>query len=97
MTAVFDVGGFPWTWSLRGPAEADPLAPRLAVAGPLLSTRDHWLNVPAERQFMHIGTDSAVHDGLRYLIASRTDAVKVWFLAGAMSPDSADWACRPWK
>jgi len=94
VTATFDVGGFPWTWTLRAPAEHDPLAPHIAAAGPLLSTRDHWLNVPAERQFLYIGTDSAVEAGARYLIANRTDAIKVWFLVGAASPDTADWKRR---
>jgi imidazolonepropionase-like amidohydrolase len=59
VTATFDVGGYPWTWSLREPADHSPHAPHVAAAGPLLSTRDHWLNTPAERQFMHIGSDSA--------------------------------------
>jgi imidazolonepropionase-like amidohydrolase len=94
VTATFDVGGFPWTWTLRAAAERDPLAPHVSAAGPLLSTRDHWLNVPGERQFLHIGTDSAVVAGARYLIANRTDAMKVWFLAGATSPDTASWKRR---
>jgi imidazolonepropionase-like amidohydrolase len=94
VTATFDVGGFPWTWTLRASTERDSLAPHVSAAGPLLSTRDHWLNVPGERQFLYIGTDSAVQDGARYLIANRTDAVKVWFLAGASSPDTADWKRR---
>jgi imidazolonepropionase-like amidohydrolase len=94
VTATFDVGGFPWTWTLRSAAERDPGAPHVSAAGPLLSTRDHWLNVPGERQFLHIGSDSAVQAGARYLIANRTDAMKVWFLAGASSPDTADWRRR---
>lgn len=94
VTATFDVGGFPWTWTLRAAAEWDPAAPHVSAAGPLLSTRDHWLNVPGERQFLYMGTDSAVLAGARYLIANRTDALKVWFLAGASSPDTTDWKRR---
>src|SRR5688572_12601872 len=89
VTATFDVGGYPWTWSLRSLAESSPNAPHVAAAGPLLSTRDHWLNVPAERQFLHIGSDSAVDAGARYLTLNRTDAVKVWFLARGTGPDTA--------
>ena len=94
VTATYDVGGFPWTWGLRRPAERDVAAPHVAAAGPLLSTRDHWLNVPAERQFLHISSDSAVRTGVHYLVENRTDAIKVWFLVGGSAPDAAEWAAR---
>lgn len=94
VTATFDVGGYPWTWNLRRPAEGSTRAPHVAAAGPLLSTRDHWVNVPAERQFVHIPDDSAVVQGVRYLAANDTDAVKVWFLAGEGSDDAEGWARR---
>ena len=82
VTAVFDVGGYAWTWGLRQRAETDTLAPHVAAAGPLLSTRDHWLNLPAERQFIHLSDEKTAREGARYLIAQRTDAVKVWFIGG---------------
>ena len=37
---------------MRDEAERSTRAPHVSAAGPLLSTVDHWLNVPAERQFM---------------------------------------------
>lgn len=80
VTAVFDVGGYPWTWELRTRAEADPLAPRAAAAGPLLSTWDFWLNLPAERQFIYLGTEQDARSGVRYLASHGADAVKVWFI-----------------
>jgi len=80
VTAVFDVGGYPWTWDLRGRAEADPLAPRVAASGPLLSTLDFWLNLPAERQFIYLADEKTARDGVSYLAASRADAVKIWFI-----------------
>ena len=94
VTATFDVGGYPWTWGLRSRAESSPNAPHVAAAGPLLSTRDHWLNVPGERQFLHIGSDSAVDAGARYLTLNRTDAVKVWFLARGTGPDTTTMRAR---
>ncbi|HSM37088.1 MAG TPA: amidohydrolase family protein [Longimicrobiales bacterium] len=81
VTATFDVGGYPWTWRLRERAAAASRAPHLAVAGPLLSTRDHWVNLPGERQFIHMADADATREGARYLIAAGTDAIKVWFLA----------------
>lgn len=94
VTATFDVGGYPWTWGLRDDAERSTDAPHVAAAGPLLSTRDHWLNVPAERQFLHIASDSAVQAGAHYLVANSTDAIKVWYLVSENAQDTAAWAGR---
>ncbi len=80
VTAVFDVGGYPWTLSLRETAEADTRAPHLAAAGPLLSTRDHWLNLPAERQFIFLKDAASAREGVAYLKSRGADAVKVWFI-----------------
>jgi imidazolonepropionase-like amidohydrolase len=55
----------------------------VVAAGPLLSTRDHWLNLPAERQFIYLSDEKAAREGVRYLVSQRTDAVKVWFIGGA--------------
>jgi imidazolonepropionase-like amidohydrolase len=80
VTAIFDVGGYPWSWDLRRRAEADPRAPHVAAAGPLLSTLDFWLNLPAERQFIYLGTEQDARAGVAYLADHGTDAVKVWFI-----------------
>ncbi|MBI3447471.1 MAG: amidohydrolase family protein [Acidobacteria bacterium] len=80
VTSVFDVGGYPWTWDLRARAEADTASPHVAAAGPLLTTLDHWLNLPAERQFIYLADPNAAREGVRYLSAHATSAVKVWFI-----------------
>lgn len=82
VTATWDVGGYPWTWDLRARAEHDPSAPHVAAAGPLLSTRDHWLNLPAERQFVHLSDAASVEEAARYIVRSGSDQVKVWYLVG---------------
>lgn len=94
VTATFDVGGFPWTWGLRARAERSTSAPHVAAAGPLLSTLDHWLNLPASRQFVFMGSDSAARAGARMVAANRSDALKVWYLVGPESPDTAGWKAR---
>ena len=94
VTAVFDVGGFPWTWALREDAEWTEAAPHVAAAGPLLSTAHHWLNLPGERQFLHIPTDSAVRAGARYVALNGSDALKIWFLHGEGAEDAAGWERR---
>ena len=88
VTATWDVGGYPWTWTLRDRAAADSLAPHVIAAGPLVSARDHWLNLPAERQFLFMSDTEAVREATRYLLAHRTDAVKVWYLVSEESPDT---------
>ena len=80
VTAVFDVGGFPWTVGLQQAAEADTRAPHVAAAGPLLTTLDFWLNLPAERQFIYLANDSTARAGVRYLKSLGASAVKVWFI-----------------
>ena len=80
VTAVFDVGGFPWTFELPRRAERDPLAPHVVAAGPLLSTLDHWVNLPAERQFIYLRDEKSAREGVRYLVAEHASAAKVWFI-----------------
>ncbi|HUP46536.1 MAG TPA: amidohydrolase family protein [Thermoanaerobaculia bacterium] len=80
VTTVFDVGGYPWTLRLEERLAHDTTVPRVVAAGPLLSTRDHWVNLPAERQFIHLKDETAARDGVRYLAAQGTRAVKVWYL-----------------
>jgi imidazolonepropionase-like amidohydrolase len=80
VTAVFDVGGFPWTVGLQQATETDTRAPRVAAAGPLLTTLDFWLNLPAERQFIYLANDSTARAGVQYLKSLGVAAVKVWFI-----------------
>ncbi len=89
VTATFDVGGYAWTWALRERAERSTSAPHVAAAGPLLATQDHWVNLPAQRQFVHTSTDSATRAAVRAIAARRSDAVKVWYVT-----DAADTAAQ---
>jgi imidazolonepropionase-like amidohydrolase len=80
VTAVFDVGGYPWTTAMAARTANDSGAPRVSAAGPLLSTRDHWVNLPAERQFIYLADEEAARAGVRYLAAHGAAAVKVWYI-----------------
>jgi imidazolonepropionase-like amidohydrolase len=86
VTAVFDVGGYAWTLGLPQWAEANPEVPRIAAAGPLLSTIDHWLNLPAERQFMVLTDPDAARAEVRYLADRGSAAVKVWYIVTPEQP-----------
>ncbi|MEA2692656.1 MAG: hypothetical protein QOJ16_2043 [Acidobacteriota bacterium] len=80
VTAVFDVGGYPWTLELAKRFGESTEVPHVAAAGPLLSTLDHWLNLPAERQFIHLKDAETGRSGVRYLADQGSRAVKVWFI-----------------
>jgi len=83
VTAVFDVGGYSWTLGLRARAESDTGAPHVAAAGPLISTIDHWINLPGEKQLMFASDEAAARAGVDYLASLGTDAVKIWFIPPA--------------
>jgi imidazolonepropionase-like amidohydrolase len=80
VTSVFDNGGYAWTLDMARRERDDPNAPRVAAAGPLLSTIDFWVNLPAERQFLHVKDPDAARTNARYLAARGSDAIKVWFI-----------------
>jgi imidazolonepropionase-like amidohydrolase len=89
VTAVFDVGGYAWTWALRERAERDLMAPHVAAAGPLLSTVDRpIINLPDTRQILQVPSDTAARSAARANVARGTDAVKFWYIV----PRGADTA-----
>jgi imidazolonepropionase-like amidohydrolase len=80
VTSVFDVGGYPWTIDMARREKDDPAAPRVVAAGPLLSTIDFWLNLPAEQQFLYLKDEAAARADVRYLAARGAAAVKIWYI-----------------
>lgn len=86
ITSVFDVGGYPWTLRLAERFADDTAAPHVVAAGPLLSTLDHWVNLPGERQFIHLKSPESARDGVRYLAAQGAKAIKIWFLVNEQIP-----------
>lgn len=89
VTGVFDVGGYAWTLGLPKLAEDDPRAPHVSAAGPLLSTLDHWLNLPAERQFMLLKDAESAKSEVSYLVSRGAQAVKVWYIVNKDLPVEA--------
>jgi imidazolonepropionase-like amidohydrolase len=80
VTSVFDVGGYPWTVAMAHRERDDARAPHVVAAGPLLSTLDHWLNLPAERQFMLLKDAESARIEVAYLKSIGAGAVKVWYI-----------------
>ncbi|MEJ7811807.1 MAG: amidohydrolase family protein [Gemmatimonadaceae bacterium] len=80
VTGVFDVGGYTWTIAMQRRNEASLAAPRLAATGPLISSIDHWVNLPTMRQFIHMRDDSTIRATVRSLTKLGASAIKVWYL-----------------
>lgn len=80
VTATFDVGGYPWTREFQARGERDPHVPHVAAAGALLATIDAWVNLPDERQFVFMASDSAVRAAVRSHAAMGSAAIKVWYI-----------------
>ena len=83
VTAVYDVGGHPWTTMLPARAERDSMAPHVRAAGPLLA------HAPAKAlddddsiyTFLPMATSADVRASVGKLKAMGASAVKVWYLA----------------
>jgi imidazolonepropionase-like amidohydrolase len=69
--------------------ENDTRVPHVIAAGPLLSTLDHWLNLPAERQFIVLKDAESARSGVHYLASQGSKAVKVWFIVNPQLPVEA--------
>jgi imidazolonepropionase-like amidohydrolase len=84
VTSVFDVGGYPWTWALRRRFQDEHHAPRIAAAGPLLSTDEGWLslpvNLPSQQQFVYMADEETVRQAVQTHAAFDSDAVKIWYI-----------------
>jgi imidazolonepropionase-like amidohydrolase len=97
VTGVFDVGGFPWSWELRDddttvtvPAgEGTIAAPHVAAAGPLLTWVAPRMSLPAEQVMVRFASGEDGREGVRYMAAWGSDAVKVWLLGVPESVDQA--------
>ena len=80
VTAVYDVGGYPWTVAMARGTSGRLDMPRVAAVGPLLSTIDHWVNLPDMRQFVGMRDDSLVRATVREQRRMGSAAQKVWYL-----------------
>lgn len=82
VTAVFDVGGYPWTRTLAAACEHSPLAPHVAAAGALLATYDpKLLTLPDQQQFVFPQDADDARRLVRSHAAWGSAAIKVWFIA----------------
>lgn len=82
VTAVYDVGGYPWTRWLGAATEHSPRAPHVAAAGALLATYDpKLLTLPDQQQFVFPQDADDARRLVRSHAAWGSAAIKLWFIA----------------
>lgn len=81
VTAVFDVGGYPWTLGLGAKTENDALAPHVVATGPLLATFDpKVLVLPDASQFAFPTTPDEGRALVKAHAAAGSAAIKFWYV-----------------
>ncbi len=80
VTSVVDVGGPLWNFEVRALAERTAMAPRVAVAGPLLATYAPSELRDADQAIVRIKTPVEARAEVRRQLRHRPDLVKIWFV-----------------
>jgi imidazolonepropionase-like amidohydrolase len=82
ITAVYDVGGHPWTTGLPAVSENDPDAAHVRAAGPLIThaTRSALMADDELYTFLPMDTPEEVSESVRKVVEMGATAAKVWYL-----------------
>ena len=80
VTTVVDIGGPFWNFDMRDAAERTQAAPRVVVAGPLISTIDDPPLDLGDPPIIKITTADEARALVRRELARRPDYIKVWFI-----------------
>lgn len=80
VTGVADVGGPFWNFDVRDRARASPAAPRMAVAGPLISMIDRPQLDLGDPPIVKIDSPEAAREFVARQLPRNPDFIKVWFI-----------------
>jgi imidazolonepropionase-like amidohydrolase len=80
VTGVVDIGGPFWNFDVRDRAAASNAAPRMAVAGPLISMIDDPPLDLGDPPIVRITSADAARALIARQVARNTDYIKVWFI-----------------
>src|SRR6266542_1132938 len=80
ITSVVDVGGPFWNFEVRKVANTTAKAPRVAVAGPLISTVSRPKLDLGDPPIVKIDTPEQAREFVRKLAAQNPDLVKIWYI-----------------
>lgn len=80
VTAVVDMGGPMWNFTVRERARRTPMAPRVAVAGPLLATFAPPQLAGDDPSIVRIRNAAEARAEVRRQLALGPDLIKIWFV-----------------
>jgi imidazolonepropionase-like amidohydrolase len=86
ITSVVDVGGPFWNFEVRKSANATPKAPRVAVAGPLISSVSRPQLDLGDPPIVKIDTPDQARKFVRKLAEQKPDLVKIWYIVDKERP-----------
>src|SRR5437762_5792309 len=89
ITSVVDVGGPFWNFEVRKIATATTKAPRVAVAGPLISSVSRPQLDLGDPPIVKIDTSEQAGEFVRKLAAQNPDLVKIWYIVDKDHPVDA--------
>ena len=92
ITSVVDVGGPMWNFQVRKIANATAKAPRVAVAGPLISSVARPQLDLGDPPIVKIDSPEQGREMVRKLAAQKPDYIKIWYI---VSPDHPVEKFRP--
>src|SRR3989440_160407 len=86
ITSVVDVGGPKWNFEVRKKANATAKAPRVAVAGPLISSVSREKLDLGDPPIVKIDTPDQAREFVRKLAEQKPDLVKIWYIVDKDHP-----------
>jgi imidazolonepropionase-like amidohydrolase len=86
ITSVVDVGGPMWNFEVRKKANATAKAPRVAVAGPLISSVSREKLDLGDPPIVKIETPEQAREFVRKLAEQKPDLVKIWYIVDKDHP-----------
>src|SRR5881398_667188 len=86
ITSVVDVGGPFWNFEVRKTATATAKAPRVAVAGPLISSVSRDKLDLGDPPIVKIDTPDQAREFVRKLAEQKPDLVKIWYIVDKDHP-----------
>src|ERR1700693_4928356 len=86
ITSVVDVGGPMWNFEVRKTANSTAKAPRVAVAGPLISSVSREKLDLGDPPIVKIDNPEQAREFVRKLAAQKPDLVKIWYIVDKDHP-----------
>src|SRR5213595_1314882 len=86
ITSVVDVGGSFWNFEVRKRASATAKAPRVAVAGPLISSVSREKLDLGDPPIVRIDSPDQTREFVRKLAEQKPDLVKIWYIVDKEHP-----------